>query len=189
MCTLAQALRLCTGRTAHRWIKGIALPFLDHGIRSGWGVSLTPRPLFTPGKDPVRIVQEAGWAPGPFWTGAENLASSGIFFVQWSITGQDIVSTFASLYCQGNCLLVLCLDTSLQRPWSLMLPVYLLGPLRCMCVCFFFGGGTVPFAVVLLCSCQSPSCPGCIHLVVATFGSFFCSSTGFQPWSISRMLR
>ena len=29
---------------------------------------------FTPGKDPVPIVQEAGWAPGPVWTGAENLA-------------------------------------------------------------------------------------------------------------------
>ena len=28
----------------------------------------------TPGKDPVPIVQEAGWAPGPVWTGAENLA-------------------------------------------------------------------------------------------------------------------
>ena len=33
-----------------------------------------PRPLFTPGKDPVPVVQEAGWAPGLFWTGAENLA-------------------------------------------------------------------------------------------------------------------
>ena len=32
---------------------------------------------FTPGKDPVHIVQEAGWAPGPVWTGAENLASTG----------------------------------------------------------------------------------------------------------------
>ena len=27
-----------------------------------------------PGKDPVPIVQEAGWAPGPVWTEAENLA-------------------------------------------------------------------------------------------------------------------
>ena len=27
-----------------------------------------------PGKDPVRIIQVAGWAPGPVWTGAENLA-------------------------------------------------------------------------------------------------------------------
>jgi hypothetical protein len=33
-----------------------------------------PQPLFTPRKDPVPIVQEAGWAPGPVWTGAENLA-------------------------------------------------------------------------------------------------------------------
>jgi len=28
----------------------------------------------TPGKDPVRIVQEAGWASEPVWTGEENLA-------------------------------------------------------------------------------------------------------------------
>ena len=37
-----------------------------------------PRPLFTPGKDPVPIVQEVGWDPGPVWTGAENLAPTGI---------------------------------------------------------------------------------------------------------------
>jgi hypothetical protein len=29
---------------------------------------------FTPGKDPVPIVQEVGWAPEPVWLGAENLA-------------------------------------------------------------------------------------------------------------------
>ena len=33
---------------------------------------------FTPGIDAAFIVQEAGWAPGPVWTGAENLAPSGI---------------------------------------------------------------------------------------------------------------
>jgi len=49
----------CTGRTAHRVSRGIALLFLDHGTRRGWGVSVTPRPLFTPGKEPVPIVQEA----------------------------------------------------------------------------------------------------------------------------------
>ena len=36
------------------------------------------RLLFTPGKDLVPIVQKAGWAPGPVWTGAENLAPTGI---------------------------------------------------------------------------------------------------------------
>ena len=32
---------------------------------------------FTPGKDPVLIVQEAGWAPEPVWIGVENLAPTG----------------------------------------------------------------------------------------------------------------
>ena len=32
-CTLVQALRPCTGRTAHRRSRGIALLFLDHGTR------------------------------------------------------------------------------------------------------------------------------------------------------------
>jgi len=73
-CTLVQALRLCIGSTAHRGSRGIALLFHVHGTRRGWGVSVTPRPLFSPWKDPVPIVQEAGWAPAPVWTGAENLA-------------------------------------------------------------------------------------------------------------------
>ena len=36
-----------------------------------------PRQHLTPGKDPVPIVQEAGWASGPVWTGAENLVPPG----------------------------------------------------------------------------------------------------------------
>ena len=31
-----------------------------------------------PGKDPVRIVQEAGWVLEPVWTGAESLVPTGI---------------------------------------------------------------------------------------------------------------
>jgi hypothetical protein len=45
----------------------------------GWGVSVTHRPHSTHGKDPVPIVQEAGWTPGPVWTGAENLALPGLY--------------------------------------------------------------------------------------------------------------
>jgi hypothetical protein len=42
----------------------------------GWSA---PRPdRFTPGKYPVPIIQEAGWAPGPVWTCAKNLAPTGI---------------------------------------------------------------------------------------------------------------
>jgi hypothetical protein len=40
--------------------------------------SPTPRPLYSRERDPVPIVQEAGWAPGPVWTAAENLSSTGI---------------------------------------------------------------------------------------------------------------
>jgi hypothetical protein len=32
----------------------------------------------SPGKKPVPIVQETGWAAGPVWTGAENLDLPGI---------------------------------------------------------------------------------------------------------------
>jgi len=77
-CTLVQARRLSTGRTAHTGSRGIALLFLDHSTRRGWVVSVMPRPLITPRKDPVPTIQEAGWASGPVWTGAENLAPTGI---------------------------------------------------------------------------------------------------------------
>jgi len=70
-------VRLCTGCTAHRGSGGIALLFLDDGTKRGRGVSFTPWPLFTPGKDPVAIVQ-AEWGPGLVWTGAANLAPTGI---------------------------------------------------------------------------------------------------------------
>ena len=33
---------------------------------------------FSPRKGLVFIIQEAGWAPGPVWVGAENLAPIGI---------------------------------------------------------------------------------------------------------------
>jgi hypothetical protein len=42
-----------------------------------WSAS-HPERFYTPGKDPVPILQEAGWAPGPVWTGAENLAPTRI---------------------------------------------------------------------------------------------------------------
>jgi hypothetical protein len=34
-CALLQALRLCTGRTAHKGSEGLALSFHDHGTRRG----------------------------------------------------------------------------------------------------------------------------------------------------------
>ena len=44
-------------------------------------VNATPRPLYSQERDPVHIVQGAGWAPGPVWTGAESRAPTGIRFL------------------------------------------------------------------------------------------------------------
>jgi hypothetical protein len=47
--------------------------------------------VLTPGKDPVPILQEAAWAPGPVWIGAENLAYTGI-------RSPDLPARIESLY-------------------------------------------------------------------------------------------
>ena len=44
----------------------------------GWVVNATPRPLYPRERDPVPIVLEAVWAPGPVWMGAENLTRTEI---------------------------------------------------------------------------------------------------------------
>jgi hypothetical protein len=72
-CTLVQALRLCTGRTAHRVSRGIS--FHDHDTRKGVrGQRHIPAALY-PRKRPGT---EAEWAPGPVRSGAENLTLTGI---------------------------------------------------------------------------------------------------------------
>jgi hypothetical protein len=47
------------------------------------GVSATPWPLYSREREPVPIVEEAGWAPGPVWTGAEPLPPLG--FDPWAV--------------------------------------------------------------------------------------------------------
>jgi hypothetical protein len=70
-CTLVQAMRLCTGHMAQRGSRGIALPFFTTALKGGEGSASHP-------SHSLPIVQEVGWAPGPVWTGAENLAPTGI---------------------------------------------------------------------------------------------------------------
>ena len=62
---------------AQRVGRDIALLFHYCGTRRGWVVSSTPRPHFTPGKDPVPILQEVGWAQDRSGR-AENLVPTGI---------------------------------------------------------------------------------------------------------------
>jgi len=42
-------------------------------LEVGEGSASRPSRSLPPRKDPVPIVKEAGWVPGPVWTGAENL--------------------------------------------------------------------------------------------------------------------
>ena len=60
-CTLVQALRLCTGRAAHRESRGIALLFLDHGTRRGEGSASRPGRSLPPGKTRYPLYRRLGW--------------------------------------------------------------------------------------------------------------------------------
>jgi hypothetical protein len=66
-----------TGHEGPEGGRGIDLLLLDLGARRGWVVNTTPLPVY-PGKHPVPLVQEAGWAPWPLSTCVKNLASTGI---------------------------------------------------------------------------------------------------------------
>jgi hypothetical protein len=69
--TLVQATK-AQGRS-----RDIVLFFLNLDTR--WGGWSRPRPgRFIPGKEPVPIVQEARWDPGPAGTVVENLVPTGI---------------------------------------------------------------------------------------------------------------
>jgi hypothetical protein len=57
-----------------------------------------PRPLYPPEKNPVPIIQEVGWGPGPVWTDAESLAYTGI----QSPDGLACSESLYRLSCRGS---------------------------------------------------------------------------------------
>ena len=64
-----------------------------------------------PRENPILIVQESGWAPGPVWTGGENLASTGIRF-------PDRPARNLSLYRLRHPAHNLCFTSSLIHNWD-----------------------------------------------------------------------
>ena len=66
--------------TSHEDPEGVKVylySFFNLGAR--WGGCAKPRlGRFTPGRDPVAIIENAGWAPGPVRTGAEKFTPTGI---------------------------------------------------------------------------------------------------------------
>ena len=75
-------------------------------MEGGWS---TPRlGLFSPGKDPVPIAYEAGWAPGPVWTSGEDLAPTEIRSPDQNHFGKILTyskSLYESSHCQSCALL------------------------------------------------------------------------------------
>ena len=63
-CTLVQALRLCTGCTAHRRSRGIAVLFLDHGTRRGEGSASRLSRSLPPGKTQYPFYRRLGGPQG-----------------------------------------------------------------------------------------------------------------------------
>jgi len=59
-CTLVHALRLCTGRMAHRGSRGIALLLLDHDTRRGKGSASRPGQYLPPGKTRYPLYRRLG---------------------------------------------------------------------------------------------------------------------------------
>ena len=62
--TLAQALRLCTGRTAHRGSRGIALLFHENGTKRGKGSASRPGRSLPPGKTRYPFYRRLGGPQG-----------------------------------------------------------------------------------------------------------------------------
>ena len=63
-CNLVQTLRLCTGRTANRGSRGIALLFLDHGTRRSEGSTSRPGRSLPSGKNRHLLYRRLGGPQG-----------------------------------------------------------------------------------------------------------------------------
>ena len=63
-CTLVQALKLCTDRTAQRGSRGIPLLFLDHATRRGEGSVSRPGRSVPPGKTRYPLCRRLGGPQG-----------------------------------------------------------------------------------------------------------------------------
>jgi hypothetical protein len=63
--------------------------FSNLRTRCGSVVNSTLRPLYLRKRDTVRIVQEAGWAPGPVWT-RKKVASTGIRSPDLSVRSESL---------------------------------------------------------------------------------------------------
>ena len=88
--TLVQTLGLCTGSTAHRGSRGIALLFLDHGTRRGEGSASRPGRFLPPAKTRYPLYRRLGGPQG--WSGQARKISPPPGFDP--LTVQSVVSRY-----------------------------------------------------------------------------------------------
>ena len=69
----------------------------------------------------IHIVQEAGWAPGPVWTGKENLAFTGIRNTDRAAQVYIVTRVYSWPFISKRI-------TNKQTPWSRVLPQKPTGP-------------------------------------------------------------
>ena len=81
---------------AQRMGRGIALLFHDCCTRRGWVISSTTRPHFTPSKDTLPILQEAGWATGSVWTGEKSRLHRDSFLDRPALSSWTILTELPS---------------------------------------------------------------------------------------------
>ena len=64
-------------------------------------VNPTPRPFYPRERDPVPLVEQAGWAPVPGWTGAGNLVFTGIRSLDCPARRESIhlIAPAGTIYC------------------------------------------------------------------------------------------
>ena len=89
-----------------------------------WVVNATTRPFYRRARDRVAIVQKAGWASGPIWTGAENLAPPpGLFFFCSLCTFQyfSALIVLAFAFCP-YCTTTHTQDTNIHAPGGIRTP-------------------------------------------------------------------
>jgi hypothetical protein len=77
-----------------------------------------------PGKNPVPIVCEAEWVPGPVWTGAENLASTGIQTPDCPSRSESLYRlSYPGPWRGGRVTHILKLDTRWKWDWTTIWPL------------------------------------------------------------------
>jgi hypothetical protein len=90
---------------AHKGVEVYRYPFFNFGARLKWMVSTTPRARYLRDRDPLFILEEAGWAPGPIWKGGEQFDATGIrspdrpargdrYYTDWDIPAHDITPVY-----------------------------------------------------------------------------------------------